>query len=272
MQPKQLLMDIITFSTALEKRIKGIATDTGEVITLGKALAAMREILTELKAFAIQYEFNNVQEEVRFFKEVKPVLLSQYLYCKKKFRIVLVDSFRDNKSRLAHYLETLRNLQQFAEKNKAFYEYCMSGSTDRDTHYFTRHSAWNVPIGADEKFSTVYDVKLARILAHELFKDYLLRAIRKLERNTTDSSQNPLQWTTQKVALVELIYALHAAGVFNYGKTDIKQIVACFEEMFSIDLGNYARVFYEIKLRKKGHANFLEQLKARFTEHIDELN
>lgn len=128
-----------------------------------------------------------------------------------------------------------------------------------------------MPVEKDEKFSTQYDVKLAKILAHELIKEHILNAIRKSETNTSDASYNPLQWTTQKVALVELIYALHAAGVFNYGKTDVKQIVNCFQEVFAIDLGNYARVFSEIRIRKSGHAIFLEQLKMRFSEHINEL-
>lgn len=264
-------MDIITFSNELEKRTKEIATNADDVIALGKALNRMRKIVMELKQFTAQYKFVDEQEEIRFFKEIKPVLLSQYLYCKRKFRILLVDSFQDSKSRMDNYSKTLRNLQHYAEKNKSFYEYCMSGSTDRDSHYFTRHSAWNIPIGADEKFSTVYDVKLAKILAHELVKEFLLNTIRKVEFKTKDPTLNPLQWTTQKIALVELIYALHSTGVFNYGKTDIKQIVECFEEMFSVDLGNYARVFADIRIRKKGHANFLEQLKTRFSEHIDEL-
>jgi hypothetical protein len=271
MQHKRKTMDIITFSTELEKRTKEIATDSGDLVTLGKALASMREILSELKQFTAQYKFRNDQEEIQFFKEVKPVLLGQYIYYKKKFEILLFDSFRDRKTRMENYYKTLRKLQNFADKNQSFYAYCMSGSTDLDKQYFTRHFARLMPVGADETFSTLYDVKLARILAHELIKEWIQTAIRKLESNAKDSSVNPLHWTTQKVALVELIYALHTTGVFNYGKTDVKQIVACFEEMFSIDLGNYARVFSEIKIRKKGQANFLEQLKTRFLEHIDDL-
>jgi hypothetical protein len=94
-------------------------------------------------------------------------------------------------------------------------------------------------------------------------KDHILNTIRKAESNTSDVSFNTLQWTAQKVALVELIYALHAAGVFNYGKTDVKQIVNCFETMFSIDLGNYARVFSEIRIRKKAPTNFIDHLRER---------
>ncbi len=67
---------------------------------------------------------------------------------------------------------------------------------------------------------------------------------------------------------MELIYALHAAGVFNYGKADIKQIVNAFEEMFSVDLGNYARVFSEIRIRKSGQANFIDHIRGKYLEHV----
>lgn len=262
-------MDIITFSESLEKRTKEIATDSGDLVSLGKSLTTIRDILSELKQFTLQYTFVNDQEEIKFFKEIKPVLLSQHIYYKKKFEILLFDSFRDRKSRMDNYFRILRKLQHFAYKNQAFYEYCMSGSSYLDVQYFTRHSTRYLPVGTDETFSTLYDVKLAKILAHELVKEFILSAIRKVESNPKDSPHNPLQWTTQKVALVELIYALHAAGVFNYGKTDVKQIVDCFEEMFAVDLGNYSRVFSEIRIRKSGTTNFIDLLRKQIKDLID---
>ncbi|MBX2914708.1 MAG: RteC domain-containing protein [Cyclobacteriaceae bacterium] len=263
-------MDMITFSEGLQKRMKEInAAGSDDLVAMGKALSTMREIISELKQFTVRYKFVNDQEEVQFFKEIKPVLLSQYYYYKKKFEILLFDSFRDRKSRMENYFKIMRKLQQFAYKNEAFYEYCMSGSSYLDIQYFTRHTARYMPVGTDETFSTVYDVKLAKILSHTLLKDYILHAVRQTEFSTKDSPSQVLQWTSQKVALVELIYALHATGVFNYGKADLKQIVNVFEEMFSVDLGNYARVFSEIRIRKSGQANFLKLLTERLLEQVE---
>lgn len=262
-------MDMITFSEGLQKRMKEInAAESDDLVAMGKALSTMREIISELKLFTVRYKFVNDQEEIRFFKEIKPVLLSQYYYYKRKFEILLFDSFRDRKSRMENYYRIMRKLQQFAYKNEAFYEYCMSGSSYLDIQYFTRHTARYMPVGTDETFSTVYDVKLAKILSHTLVKDFILDAIRKVESSTRDSSSHPLQWTSQKVALVELIYALQATGVFNYGKADLKQIVNAFEEMFSVELGNYARVFSEIRIRKSGQANFIDHIKEKYLEHV----
>lgn len=97
-------------------------------------------------------------------------------------------------------------------------------------------------------------------------------SLRKLQDDRTCSQTTSLSWTDSKVALVELIYALHEAGVFNNGKSDIKQIVGCFEEQFSVDLGNYARVFSEIRIRKSGQTNFLDHLRERLSQFIKNLD
>lgn len=268
-----MIMDIIKFSEDLYKRIKEIEVDgSDDLIVVGKALTTMREILSELKKFSMTYTFSSDKEEIQFFKEVKPVLLSQYIYYKKRFKVLLFDSFRDRKSRINNYQDVLYRLQRFANKNQAFYEYCMSGATYLDNQYFVRNNVKYMAIERDERFSTAYDVKLSKILANELLKKYILDSIRKLKGDRLDRTHNQLQWTTQKVALVELIYALHAAEVFNYGKPDVKQIVECFEEMFSIDLGNYSRVFSEIKIRKSGHAIFLNQLVKSLTKKLVDLD
>jgi len=263
-------MDITTFSEGLQTRIKELrASGLDDLAAIGKALSTMREILFELKQFTLGYKFASDQEEVRFFKEIKPVLLSQHYYYKKKFEILLFDSFGDRDSRMQNYSRILRRLQRFACKHEAFYKYCMSGASDRDILYFTRHAARYMPVGTDDSFSTVYDVTLAKILSHTLIKDYVLDALHQIEGVKRDSELGTVQWTNQKVALVELIYALQAAGVFNYGKADVKQIVSAFEEMFAIDLGNYARVFSEIRTRKSGATNFIDYLKDKLESFID---
>jgi len=40
-----------------------------------------------------------------------------------------------------------------------------------------------------------------------------------------------LNWTGSKVALIELLYALHSEGVFNNGAADLKDLVEYFENI-----------------------------------------
>lgn len=268
-------MDIITFSEGLQKRLKEIGdlnSAEGDLLRLGKAVTNLRDIVAELKRFTVKYSFRNAEEEVQFFKEVKPVFLCQYIYYKKMFSVLLFNSFQDRKSRIEKYYKVLRKLQVFAIKNEAFYEYCMSGATYLDHTYFTRKSQMLSSVELDEKFSTGYDLKLSKILAHELMKQYIIDALRKLQEDKESSAATTLTWTDSKVSLIELIYALHTSGVFNHGKSDLKQIVRCFEEQFSVELGNYARVFSEIRIRKSGQTNFLEHLRGRLERLIHDMD
>lgn len=268
-------MDIITFSERLQKRIKEIDASVAEetdIVRNGKALSTIRQIINELKQFTITYNFKNTEEEIRFFKEIKPVLLSQYYFYKRIFTLALFDSFRDRRSRIDNYYRLLQKLQNFARKHQAFYEYCMAGSTYLDATYFIRNRQNLSGVDQDEKFTTGYDKTLSKILAHELIKQFVLTAIRKLQDDRTSTSSYSLPWTGSKIALIELLYSLHATNVLNYGKADVKQIAMCFEEVFSIDLSNYARMFSDIKIRKSGQTNFLDQLRDKLSQIINDAN
>ena len=67
-------------------------------------------------------------------------------------------------------------------------------------------------------------------MANDLIQVYLEGEIHKLEKrmvpiNTSDLTLGKQKWTGSKVALVELIYALHAEGVFNNGSSDLKDVI-----------------------------------------------
>jgi hypothetical protein len=83
-------------------------------------------------------------------------------------------------------------------------------------------------------------------------------------KDTTDKSQRKpnikMTWTGSKVALIELMYALHTEGVFNNGAADLKDIAEYFEHIFEIDLGQYRRAFLEIRARKSDKTKFITAL------------
>lgn len=198
-------MNIIEFSEGLQAKMKqeldDLNTDQDEIIKLGKTLTSIRNMISELKAFTRKYTFQSQAEEIQFFKEVKPVLLSQYFYYKRVFAIRLFDSFKDVKCRQANYYQLLRQLEKYAQKNLDFYEYCMSGNTSLDESYFTRNDKGHKSLDHDETFSTGYDTKLAKILSIELTKNHILKLLKQTSENQV--SGVPLIWTGQKTDLTE---------------------------------------------------------------------
>ena len=264
-------MDIITFSQELEGRMKlqmeSVHDPSGEtLISAAKVVRVVGECIAELEQFTRSYTFKHEREEIQFFKELRPVFVSQYLYHAKLLSIKMFEAYNDVDSCKRFYGRTLKALERFARKNWKFYIYMMSGSTTDDAKYFARNRNWIEHI-SDYPTIAAFDYKLAKLLANELIKQYIQQVLR---RQTVPESQIGLPWTASKTSLVELGVALQAVGAFNHSNADLKHILAVFEKIFKVDLKNYYRIYLQIKDRKKGQATFLDQLKDRLIQKINE--
>ena len=177
--------------------------------------------------------------------------------------------------------ETDRISRSF-QRNLAFYQYHRTKATYLDRQYFIRGKP-DIQIivdsfyyETDPQFSTSHDFKVAKILANELLEIYLTNRLHELERREQRKRVKNgfmgrlLRWTGTKRALVELIYALDACGCLNKGTVDIKEIVAYFEYVFDIDLGDFYHTYMELKAKTKDRTGFLSTLKDRLLMRMRE--
>ncbi len=267
-------IDIRTFSTQLQDDLKlkldAISQENKEIPSrASKSLAFIKSSLDELKAFVYQYEFQSKSEEVEFFKEIKPVLSSQYYYYERLLSLKIGEPSGDTSCLKTYYYNEMDQLRKYLMTHREFYAYCLSGSKDLDELYFVARKSAFLPPDIDSRFSTGHDTILAMILANQMIKEHLDGLIKNLNPDLIGTS--PLTWTAKKAYLVELIYALHAVDAFNNGKAEIKQIANLFESLFNVSLGNFYRHFSEIGIRKSGQTNFIDQLKERLEQKMDEL-
>jgi hypothetical protein len=239
-----------------------------DLVSISLALTTIRKLLSELKSFVRQYTFFHAEEEIKFFKEIKPIFLSQYFYYKKVFEIKLFDSFNEPNKRKSNYTHQLRKLEQFATSNIEFYEYCFSSENYLDSQYFTRSKSSICSINRDDSFCTKSDRKLSKILANERMKEYLNSLMQKCNEPQSDAGTT-LRWTGSKTDLVELIYALQSAEVFNNGSANIKAVAAAFQDNFGVQLGDFYRTFQEIQIRKKSPAVFIDKLKDKLVSRME---
>ena len=126
----------------------------------------------------------------------------------------------------------------------------------------------------DTNFSTSHDYKVAKILANDLIQLYLENKLIMIEnKGTNEKTQRQpnmkMMWTGSKVALTELIFALHTEGAFNNGAADLKDIAEYFEHIFEIDLGQYRRTFLEIKARKNDRTKFITTLNEKLLTRMN---
>ncbi|MFV8271488.1 RteC domain-containing protein [Flavobacterium sp. GT2N3] len=230
--------------------------------------------LETLKTFFIKYKRLNKTEEIEFFRDIKPKFAAKLIYYNEIYTIETNKPFGSQKTIGKYYKAELNKLKVFFEKNQAFYRYYRTADNYLDDKYFIRAKydfkllVDSYYFQADQRFSTSHDYKVARILANDEIKVFLEEQIAKLKRKTiTIQSPSPLhkdpKWTGSKVELIELIYALHTEGVFNNGTAGLKEVTSFFEYSFNIDLGQFNRVFLEIRNRKSERTKFLNTLKNK---------
>ena len=246
-----------------------------------KAICILIAILQQLKTFFRKYKFQDKAEEIYFFKEIKPQFSSRLVYYNEIYNIESCRPFGTCKEIREHYSAELAKLNVFFNHNRAFYSYYMKGNTFLDEQYFLR-GKHDVRLAldsfffqSDHQFSTSHDYKVATILANDLIRIHLEKELLLLDEQTGASNLIPsgagkLKWTGSKVGIIELVYALHTEGVFNYGSCDLREIASFFGKAFEVDLGQFHRTFSEIIGRKSERTKFLNSLQENLVRRMEE--
>ncbi|MGV8964464.1 MAG: RteC domain-containing protein [Candidatus Saccharimonadaceae bacterium] len=234
------------------------------------AITILKTALDKLKVYYSSHTFSDQTEEIVFFKSIKPQFLYRLIYYSEIYTIQISKPYGSEKVLRKYYIRNLNRLKNFYDSNTDFYRYYRSGNNSLDSRYFVRGQINSLIIHdyfyiqEDRNFTTTYDFKVAQIMANDLLQLYLENEIGKLspmnDVRIADKVNCPQKWTASKVALVELIYALHAYGVFNNGASDLKDVASFFEKTLQIDLGQFHRTFLEIRMRKSERTKFLSAL------------
>ncbi|WP_447636356.1 RteC domain-containing protein [Flavobacterium microcysteis] len=242
----------------------------------------LNEMLCAIKTEILQVGFLNEDQEVDFFKNVKPQILGKLIYYNKAFRIETTCPVSNGKIHQSYYENVLKNLKlEYKESicNEDFYRYYRAGRTDRDHTYF-RLGKINYHDGLksgvfeiDLSFSTYYDNKIAHIIANELLYTYTLTKINPEENPDTilqnlDANKD-ISWTNSQNALIELIYALYASNSIAYGKIGIRKLALIFQVLFRTPLNDIHHSFHRMKTRAGSRTAFLDQLKISLEEYMD---
>lgn len=232
----------------------------------------IRPLFEDLRNFTHQYTFQDTNEEIWFFRDIKPFILSKLIYFND---IYLLELRKPNGSKevLKEYFKKKQAaITEFCNANLEFYQYYRAKATHLDKYYFLRgHENYKLchncgMFDKDPLFSTCCDHRVAKMLAYDMLEIYLQQRLQNVEReevieaSRTSLPDNPFKWTGTKVAAIELGYAIYAAGVLNNGNADIKEIMTYIEASFKIDLGDYYRAYLTIRERKRDKTSFLSNL------------
>lgn len=246
-----------------------------------RAIELIINSISQLKVLFFEGNFKNQEQEIEFFKNIKPKFTSKLIYYNIIYKIEARLPNGGERVVKTYIKNELDKIKDYFYNNHEFNKYRRTGSNYLDNKYYVR-GAVDIKLAidsfyfeADQNFATSHDFKLAKIMAHDLLQVYLedkLRAIeyKALKEKSQLNHNAKLTWTASKVALIELLYALQSEGAFNNGKADLKEISEHFEKTFDIDLGQYRRTFLEIRARKTERTKYLNTLKVTLKKRMDD--
>lgn len=265
--------DIIAYVKNLEIQYKH---DNSQIIEL-----AIDFVSKKLEHVKEQFEtIQNITEEdeIFYFKNIKCHLLALLQYYS------IIQKIETNKPAIPtrkikkYYLKELYKIKHKINNNRFYYNYYKSNCSKLDKQFFTRldHDFFlpydDIIVDVDKRYTTPMVYTFSNVGALEMTRHYLKKKIKKTDnpQAVITQKQIKLKWSASKSDLIESIYAFHAAGVFNNGKADLKEIAEYFGEIFDIDLGQYNRVFYDIRSRKNNKTKFLDSAREALIKRMKE--
>jgi len=236
----------------------------------------LRELLAQLKQHTLAKGFTSKAEEIEFFRKIKPQILGKLIYYNKVYRVEISCPIADGKCRQKYYSGELHRLkEEYREQisNSDFFRYYRSGRTDLDHEFFElgkinfNNGLDSYVFEIDPQFSTYYDYKVASIVASELMYSYLMSKIKPDFVELPDDKD--FYWSDSKNALIELLYALHAAHSISGGRAGIRKITGVLQVLFRIKLGDIHHAFHRMKVRNGSRTAFLDRLKISLEQYMD---
>lgn len=250
------------------------AIESSDSNILKKSLEAshiLGDAFDSLKKFILSYEFQSEEEEITFFKEIKPKFCYRLIYYRKLYNIEINRPVAGCSTQKEYLYEELEAINKYTNKRLDFVRYYRSGSTHLDSLYFlrgrvdTEQYLETFYYELDPNFSTNCDFKVAKIMANDMLSAYLMGEIELLTDNgvkivTNGFPVTKITWMGSKAELQEQVFSWDSAG--SFGKVPLTQLSDYIQNVFNIQLDrNLSRSLDDLKIRNIP-TPFLDKLKA----------
>lgn len=266
---------MLQFCSCLKKEIDAEIEkiENSEISSMTKSLEAsrlLRDAYNELKSFISSYTFQSEEEEILFFKEIKPRLCFRLIFYRKLYNVEMDRPTGIEKQR--EYLNDLLNgINKYNCKRLDFIRYYRSGSSIFDSLYFLRGQADTEQYMEtfshefDPNFSTNCDFKVAKILANDMLSDYLSSEIEALNDNNNmiissfGFPATKITWKGTKAEFQEQVLSWDNAATF--GDVPFTQLHSYMQNVFNIQVdSNLSRILDDLKTRNNP-TPFMDKLK-----------
>lgn len=242
-----------------------------------------KEILYDLRVNIRNRKFKDNNEEIHFFKSVKPTMYADFIFYNNQLKYQVSKPNTTNSILKSYLKNELKKLETKKRKNLEFYRYYKHKSTFLDHIYFLRENkqlelfSTDLSIHIDSEFYTSHDTLAAEVIAYDLLTNFYKKEINtlknissgKFDNNNNNRNRSPLNWTASKTDLVELVYALKVSGAINTGNINTKELINILSSLFNIEVFNHYKIYSDIKNRSTERTKFLKKLLEDFQSKLE---
>jgi hypothetical protein len=275
---------IESLKLTLNENITGSKSLDDPLERLTYVLKIIDDTMYEIRKVLRANTFINVQEEINFFKYIKPEILSHRIEEGLKYNLTINKPIGTSEIQLKYFEEELKALHSFFRMNAFYYQYYRNKFSELDSLFFIRNSGpLTVPIAdiiipPEAEFSAPMSYLFSKFIAYENTQYFILEQIAELQnpggkKKAPASEAADLKWTGDSINIVELAYGLWLTGQLNNGNASLNQIVRWLEANLHVSIGIVQRRFDEIGRRKRlSPTRYIDQMRDNILKKIENEN
>ena len=248
--------------------------ETNVIHRCAKIAILSKSYITKLRDHILETGFDDLEQEIFFFKVSKPKFSSLVYFYEKIYTLEtkMPDGTAHQKS--VYLAQEIAKIDYFYKNNTEFSSYMKSESTIHDQSYFVvGNGQLSLGLGFeyhdfDPLFGSVYSSMIARFLGSKKALEYINNRMANIKGFDETYVTNPnLEYNGTNTELIELAYALQKSGKV---KSDIKKIISVFESIFNVSIKDIYRTYHGFKSRKTDRTKFLSFLRDQLNQALDE--
>jgi len=247
---------------------------------LTSALRLIRQSLNKLKEDMEAHPFKSAQEQIDFFKYVKPSLYQWQIYYTELYTIETGFPLGDTEKQIAYLAQELRYIERFFQQYAFLYQYFKLDANELDNLYFIRGEEIqsvlipNVP-DVNPGFATSGDYLFSKFMAFEKLRGWLVEKMLYLKGNPAsplqlNSEPDDLKWTGDTINLAEIGIGIYQTKQMNNGTATLAQIFRWLEEKLQVKIGVPSKRLSELRRRKRlSRTQYLDEMKEIIIQKLD---
>lgn len=274
-------MKLHLLAKSLEKQLQEIKENSKSIVNQSNhSIMVCTKLLSKFKKEIIKNGFNSTEDEIFFFKYTKQIPLKPLIFFTEIRSFEIQFPKADKNAQRKFIRKKIQKVNRFFICNLDFTQYVNSKQIHFDKEYYTRefmdfyHISTSKYYFQDPDFFTPRDMLLGKLNAYNRLVAYLEDRLYNLEHPSKLNGylmgkNEKLNWPFTNTDWVELVYALHSAGIAKQNKLSIRKVSNIMQEIFDFTPKEIYKTYQEIKNRKNSRTLFLDQLALSLLSEMD---